>query len=99
MGYFLHGLSRGLRRFILRETGRIARAHVLFFDYGHDGGWFIRFIDWAEGPNDPVFIAEDPGRELGKAGLRIDREEPVSVENCNHPVLEPQSSRFLDQID
>jgi SAM-dependent methyltransferase len=78
MGYFLHGLSPGFRRFIIRETARIARAHVLVFDYGRDGGWFIRFIEWIEGPNYPLFIAEDRERELGKVGLRIDREERVS---------------------
>lgn len=78
MGYFLHGLSPEFRRFIVREAARIARAHVLIFDYGRDGGWFIRFIEWIEGPNYPLFIAEDRERELGKAGLRIDREERVS---------------------
>jgi ubiquinone/menaquinone biosynthesis C-methylase UbiE len=68
MGYFLHGLSPEFRRFIVRETARIARSHVLIFDYGRDGGWFIRFIEWIEGPNYPVFIAEDRGQELNKAG-------------------------------
>jgi SAM-dependent methyltransferase len=78
MGYFLHGLSPGFRRFILRETARIARTHVLIFDYGCDGGWFIRLVEWVEGPNYPLFIAEDRAEELGQAGLRIDREERVS---------------------
>jgi ubiquinone/menaquinone biosynthesis C-methylase UbiE len=78
MGYFLHGLSPDFRRFIVRETARIARSHVLIFDYGRDGGWFIRFIEWVECTNYPLFIAEDRKRELGKAGLRIDREEQVS---------------------
>jgi SAM-dependent methyltransferase len=78
MDYFLHGLSPEFRRFILWETARIARTNVFIFDYGCDGGWFIRFIEWIEGPNYPVFIAEDRERELGKAGLRIDREERVS---------------------
>jgi len=78
MGYFLHGLSPEFRRFILWEAARIARTYVLIFDYGCDGGWFIRFIEWIEGPNYPVFIAEDRERELGKAGLRIDREERMS---------------------
>ena len=78
MGYFLHGLSPEFRRFVLREAARIARCHVLIFDYGCDGGWFIRLIEWVEGPNYPLFIAEDRERELVKAGLRIDREERVS---------------------
>ena len=78
MGYFLHGLSPEFRRFVLRETARIARRQVLIFDYGRDGGWLIRLIEWIEGPNYPLFIGEDRERELGKAGLRIDREERVS---------------------
>jgi SAM-dependent methyltransferase len=53
MGYFLHGLSPDFRRFILRETVGIARSYVLSFDYGRDGGWLIRFIEWIEGPNYP----------------------------------------------
>jgi SAM-dependent methyltransferase len=78
MGYFLHGLSPDFRRFIVQGTARIARTHVLIFDYGRDGGWFIRFIEWIEGPNYPVFVAENRAEELDKAGLRIDREERVS---------------------
>jgi hypothetical protein len=78
MGYFLHGLSPEFRRFIVRETARIARTPVLIFEYGRDGGWLIRFIEWIEGPNYPLFIAEDRKRELEKAGLQIDREERVS---------------------
>ena len=59
-------LTRARRRFsqvdfhhyILRESARIARAQVLIFDYGCNGGWFVRFIEWVEGPNDPAVIAE-----------------------------------------
>lgn len=78
MGYFLHGLSPDFRRFILRETARIARSYVLIFDYGRDGGWLIRFMEWIEGPNYPGFLAEDRAQELDAAGLQIDREERVS---------------------
>jgi hypothetical protein len=74
----LRWLRRRVCGFIVQETARIARTHVLIFDYGRDGGWFIRFIEWIEGPNYPVFVAEDRERELGKAGLRIDREERVT---------------------
>lgn len=78
MGWFLHGISPDFRRYILRESARIARARVLIFDYGCDGGWFVRFIEWVEGPNYPTFLAEDRARELRRAALRIDREERVS---------------------
>jgi SAM-dependent methyltransferase len=78
MGYLLHGLSPDFRRFILRETARIARSYVLIFDYGRDGGRLIRFIEWIEGPNYPGFLAEDRAQELDATGLQIDREERVS---------------------
>ena len=78
MGYFLHGLSPDFRHFILRESARIAGAHVLIFDYGRDGGWFVRFIEWIEGPNYPAFIAEDRAQKLDRAGLWIEQEERVS---------------------
>ncbi|MCP3882735.1 MAG: hypothetical protein GY701_30725 [Sulfitobacter sp.] len=78
MGYFLHGLSPDFRRYILRESARIAQAQVLIFDYCCDGGWLVRFIEWIEGPNYPAFIAEDRGQEFRRAALRIDREERVS---------------------
>ena len=78
MGYFLHGLSPDFRRYILRESARIARVQVLIFDYCCDGGWLVRFIEWIEGPNYAGFIAEDRGQEFRRAALRIDREERVS---------------------
>ena len=79
MGYFLHGLSPDFRRYVLRESARIARVQVLIFDYCCDGGgWLVRLIEWIEGPNYPAFIAEDRAQEFRRAGLRIEREERVS---------------------
>ena len=78
MGYFLHGLSPDFRLFCLRESVRIARGHVVIFDYGCNGGWFLRFIEWIEGPNYPAFIAVDREQELQGVGLQIDRVERVS---------------------
>jgi SAM-dependent methyltransferase len=98
MGYFLHGLSPQFRRFIVRETARIARTHVLIFDYGSDGGWFIRFIEWIEGPNYPLFIAEDREQELGKAGLCVDREERVS-DFGSYWLCTPSSHRSAGSAD
>jgi len=78
MGYFLHGLSPAFRRYVLRESARIASVQVLIFDYCCDGGWLVRLIEWVEGPNYPAFIAEDREDEFRKANLRVDREERVS---------------------
>ena len=78
MGYLLHGLSPDFRRFVLRQSARIARAHVLVFDYGRDGGWFVRLIEWIEGPNYPLFIAEDREQAFRRAGLELERVEQVS---------------------
>ena len=46
MAYFLHGLSPEFRRFVLAEAARIAREHVLVFDYCCDGGLLVRLIEW-----------------------------------------------------
>jgi len=78
MGYLLHGLSPDFRRFVLRQSARIARAHVLVFDYGRDGGWFVRLIEWIEGPNYPLFIAEDREQAFRRADLQLERVEQVS---------------------
>jgi SAM-dependent methyltransferase len=78
MAYFLHGLSPEFRRFVLAESARIAREHVLVFDYCCDGGLLVRLIEWVEGPNYPLFVAEDRGRELLRAGLEIERTGRVS---------------------
>jgi hypothetical protein len=98
MGYFLHGLSPGFRRFIIQEAARIARGPFLIFDYGRDGGWFIRLIESVEGPNYPVFIAEDRERELGKSVLRIDREERVS-DFASYWLCMPSSDRSAGSAD
>jgi len=78
MGYVLHGLSPGFRHFVLSESARIARTHVLVFDYCRDGGWVVRLIEWVEGPHYPLFIAEDREREFRIAGLQPERVEQVS---------------------
>ena len=78
MAYFLHGLSPEFRRFVLAESARIAREHVLVFDYCCDGGLLVRLIEWVEGPNYPLFVAEDRERELLGAGLELERARRVS---------------------
>ncbi|MBP7712510.1 MAG: class I SAM-dependent methyltransferase [Gammaproteobacteria bacterium] len=78
MAYFLHGLSPEFRRFVLAEAARIAREHVLVFDYCCDGGLLVRLIEWVEGPNYPLFVAEDRERELLGAGLELERARRVS---------------------
>jgi ubiquinone/menaquinone biosynthesis C-methylase UbiE len=78
MGYVLHGLSAGFRRYILNHSARIAAQHVLIVDYGCRGSWLIRLIERVEGPHYPEFVATDFAQELGRAGLRTNRFEQVS---------------------
>ncbi len=77
-GYLLHGVSAGFRETILKDIARIARRYVLVFDYCCDGGWFVRLIEWIEGPNYPQFIATPREAEFAGAGLAIDRVLPIS---------------------
>ena len=72
-GYLLHGLSAGFREAILKNIARIAGRYVLVFDYCCAGGWFVRLIEWIEGPNYPQFIATRRETEFAGAGLVIER--------------------------
>jgi SAM-dependent methyltransferase len=72
-GYLLHGLSAGFRQAVLKDIARIAGRYVVVFDYCCDGGWFVRLIEWIEGPNYPQFIAASREAEFAAAGLRIER--------------------------
>jgi SAM-dependent methyltransferase len=73
-GYLLHGLSARFRETIVKNMARIAGRFVLVFDYCCDGGWFVRLIEWIEGPNYPRFIATPRDAEFTGAGLTIERE-------------------------
>jgi SAM-dependent methyltransferase len=72
-GYLLHGLSAEFRKTILKNMARIAGHYVLVFDYCCDGGWFVRLIEWIEGPNYTQFIAAPRETEFAGAGLAIER--------------------------
>lgn len=72
-GYLLHGLSAGFREAVLKNISRIAGRYVVVFDYGSDGGWFVRLIERVEGPNYPQFIATPRETEFAGAGLEIIR--------------------------
>lgn len=72
-GYLLHGLSCAFRETVLRNMARIAREHVVIFDYGRDGGWPVRLIEWIERSDYPRFIAGSREKEFGSAGLRIEK--------------------------
>jgi len=72
-GYFLHGLSPEFRKTILNNISRIAAEYVVIFDYCCEGGWFVRLIEWIEGPNYPEFISTSREAEFGAAGLKIEK--------------------------
>jgi SAM-dependent methyltransferase len=72
-GYLLHGLSPEFRKTILNNISRIAAEYVVIFDYCCEGGWFVRLIEWIEGPNYPEFISTSREAEFGAAGLKIEK--------------------------
>ncbi len=78
MGYLLHGLSPDFRRHVLREACRIAGEHVLLFDYCCRGNWFVRLIEWIEGPNYPGYLVEDRKEEFGRVGLHVQQHHNIS---------------------
>lgn len=81
-GYLLHGLSCAFRHEVLSNMARIARKHVVIFDYGRDGGWFVRLIERIEGPYYPRFMASPREGEFSKAGLRLEKTISTSEFGC-----------------
>jgi len=77
-GYFLHGISPGFREKVLENLSRIASSWVVIFDYGNDGGWFVRLIEKIEGPHYPQFIAGARATEFARAGLTVETSFPTS---------------------
>ncbi len=71
MGYFLHGADPTFRHFVLSHAARIARHAVVVFDYGPEGNWFVRVIEWVERSHYPEFIRTPRHEEFGRAGLGI----------------------------
>lgn len=57
LAYVLHGLSPELRETTLHHASRLARKGVLVFDYSCLGPWYVRLIEWIEGPHYPGFVA------------------------------------------
>lgn len=71
-GYLLHGISPQFRKTILKHMSRIARSHVVVFDYCCDGGWFVRLIEWVEGPHYQGFIDTPREEEFASSGLGVE---------------------------
>jgi len=78
LAYVLHGMPPQMRRFALCQASRIARRHVLVFDYSGPDRWFVRLIEWIEGPHYPSFVDRPLADLAADAGLIVQREERTS---------------------
>ncbi len=78
MGYFLHGVHPDFRLQVLREARRISRNNVVVFDYCCPGNWFVRLIEWIEGPYYPNFVNGNREQDFLAAGLAIQKEINLS---------------------
>ena len=78
LAYVLHGMPPQMRRFALCQARRIARRHVLVFDYSGPGRWHVRLIEWIEGPHYPSFVDRPLADFAAEAGLTVQREERTS---------------------
>jgi len=78
LAYVLHGMPPQMRRFALCQARRLARRHVLVFDYSGPSRWHVRFIEWIEGPHYPTFVARPLAELVAEAGLIVEREERTS---------------------
>ncbi|MEW6335778.1 MAG: class I SAM-dependent methyltransferase [Acidobacteriota bacterium] len=71
VAYVLHGLPPPLRAAVLDHARRISRGPVLLLDYARRGPWYVRFIEFLEGPHYPSFAARPVAELLREAGLEI----------------------------
>ena len=78
LAYVLHGMPPQMRRFALCQARRLARRHVLIFDYSGPGRWYVRLIEWIEGPHYPSFVDRPLAEIATEAGLVVEREERTS---------------------
>ena len=78
LAYVLHGMPPPMRRFALDQAHRLARRHVLVFDYSGPGRWYVRLIEWIEGPHYPSFVDRPMADLAAEAGLIVEREERTS---------------------
>lgn len=72
LAFVLHGLPEALRRSVLGHAARIARQAVLVLDYTGHGPWYVRLIEFFEGPHYPSFAARPATELLAAAGLAVD---------------------------
>ncbi len=83
MGYFLHGVHPAFRQEVLNHARRISKTGVIVFDYCCPGNWFVRFIEWLEGPYYPDFVSGNRQEDFARAGLSIEKELHLSdYGNC-----------------
>ncbi len=78
LAHVLHGMPPQMRRFALGQACRLARRYVLVFDYSGPGRWYVRLIEWIEGPHYPSFVARSLADLAAEAGLIVEREERTS---------------------
>ena len=71
LAYVVHGVPEGLRPAVLGHAARIARQAVLVLDYAGRGPWYVRFIEFLEGPHYPSFTATPVAGLLQRAGLTL----------------------------
>ena len=72
-GFFLHGISPEFRKDVLTNMARLAAEYVLIFDYPEGGGWFVRTIEWFEGPHYRKYAGVSRETEFKAAGLKIEQ--------------------------
>ena len=82
LAYVLHGMPPQMRRFALCQAHRLARRHVLVFDYSGPGPWYVRLIEWIEGPHYPSFVARSMPELAAEAGLFVQHEESTCGGAC-----------------
>ena len=71
LAYVVHGLPEALRPAVLGHAARISRQAVLVLDYAGPGPWYVRVIEFLEGPHYPSFAARPAADLLEESGLTV----------------------------
>ena len=78
LAYVLHGLSPELRSTTLHHAARLTRNGLLIFDYSCLGPWYVRLIEWIEGPYYRGFLARSMAEHLSAHQLTIEQSGETS---------------------
>ncbi len=78
LAHVLHGVPPSLRQLALAEAARIAKRGVVVIDYAEKPPWYIRLVEWVEGPHYRSYAGQPLAALAARAGLEVEKAVPLS---------------------